>query len=250
MTTAATIREADAVVRAHRPELNAAARHIVLAIGLLETGFGVDGSWLFEDGSPSYNWGGLVGAGTNGSLVHSDHAPDGTPVEYKFKAFDNMGEAFSAFYATWSHGDVKGIGHPDVKHEETVLPAAGRGDARAVATTMYAHGYYGGVKGNADDRIDAYAKAIDGAARTVSAALGEKSGVTLSTKGSDKKLGPIVATRTKAAAIAGGLGALAWLALSAPVLPVVVGAGVLYHVLRRDRKTSAGASDAGGRPKS
>lgn len=242
MASAATIRQADAVVRSHHSGLNAAARHIVLAIGLLETGFGVDGSWLLEDGTPSYNWGGLVGSGTAGSLVHKDRNPDGSPTEYKFKAFNNMGEAFDAFYATWSHGNVKGIGHPDVKAEETVLPAAARGDARAVAATMYAHGYYGGIAGKADDRIDAYAKAIDGAARTVSAALGEKSGVTLSAKGSGNKLGPLVATRTKAAAIAAGLGTAAYLALSAPLLPVAIGAGLLYHVLRRDRKAKGGST--------
>ncbi len=236
MTRSATIQKANAVVLARRPELNRAARQIVLAIGLLETGFGVDGAWLFEDGTPSYNWGGLVGKGTNGSLVHGDHNPDGSPTKYSFKAFHNMDEAFDAFYTTWSRGDIAGIGHPDVTHEPTTLAAAARGDARGVATTMYAHGYYGGVAGDAAARIDAYAKAIDGAARTVAAALGETSDVKLDAGAgvTSKVLAPLVATRTKAAALAGGLGAVAVVALSAPVVPAIVASGVLYHALRKD----------------
>lgn len=243
--SSATIQKANAVVLAKRPELNRAARQIVLAIGQLETGFGVDGSWLFEDGTPSYNWGGLVGAGTNGSLVHGDHNPDGSPVEYKFQAFHTMEEAFEKFFSVWSRGDISGVGHPDVTHEPTTLPAAARGDARAVATTMYAHGYYGGVAGGADDRIDAYAKAIDGAAKTVAAALGEKSDVVLSAKGApavstaQKLMGPLIKTRAKAGAIASALGGIAVLAFSAPVVPALAATAAVYYVLRRDRKLPA-----------
>ncbi len=240
MTSSATIRQANAAVLARHSELNRAAREIVLAIGLLETGYGVDGSWTFADGTPSYNWGGLVGTGTAGPLVHGDHAPDGTPVEYKFQAFHNMDEAFDAFYNVWARGDVGGVGHPEVDHEVSVLEAASRGDARAVATTMYAHGYYGGIGGSAQDRIDTYAKAIAGASKTVASAIGEPNDVVLSARGetatNQALMGPLVATRARAAAIAGGIGAAAVMAFSVPALPALAGASALYYLLRRSRK--------------
>jgi len=226
VTTSATIRQADAVVRRRQPSLNAAARQIALAIGLLESGYGVDGSWVFEDGTKSYNWGALVGKGTAGSIDHGDKTADGAPTSYLFKAFRSMDEGFDAFFATWSRGDISGIGHPEVVHETTTLPPASRGDARGVATTMYAHGYYTGVKGTADDRIDAYANAIVGAARTVANAIGEPLAVTLSAK-------PI-ASSLQAGTAAVVLGA-ASLAVGAPFVAVGAIAVGTYWLLRRMR---------------
>jgi len=181
------IKEANATVNASGRGLNRNARQMAIAIGFLESCFGLPGlhcgdSWQKEDGTPSYNWGALVGSGTDGSIEHKDNAPDGTPVVYNFKAFNTMGEGFSAFLSTWARSDVSG--DKTIPHEETVLDAATRGDAYNVAKTMYAHRYYGGTPTGAgawhpsmgsDDerRIQTYANAIVGAARTVAGALGE-----------------------------------------------------------------------------
>jgi len=153
------VRQADAVVRANAPQLNAAQRQMALAIGALETGFGVSGTWLFDDGTPSYNWGGLVGSGTAGSLTHGDINPDGTPTSMGFQAFNNMDEAFRSFLRTWSKPGNQ--------------EAAITGDALATARSMCANGYFGGTRGTAEDRAQLYAKGILSTAKVIASQLGE-----------------------------------------------------------------------------
>lgn len=153
------IQQANAVVLRNAPQLNMAQRHMAIAIGNFETGFGVSGSWLFDDGRPSYNWGGLVGSGTAGSLTHGDIAPDGTPVKYGFQAFNNMDEGFRAFLGTWKKADT--------------MEAAARGDALGTARAMYGHHYFGGTKGTDEDRIRLYGKGIFNGSNEVANILGE-----------------------------------------------------------------------------
>lgn len=164
--SASVIREANAVVLRNAPQLNAAQRQLALAIGDFETGFGVSGSWLMPDGTPSYNWGGLVGSGTKGSISHGDINPDGTPHPgVSFKAFNNMDDAFNSFYRTWSKSDT--------------LQAAAAGNATLTAKAMYGHGYFGGVSGTAEDRIRAYGKGIYGVSKTIASVIGESSATIL-----------------------------------------------------------------------
>lgn len=169
-----TIAQANSII-VNSTDWNAAQRQSAVGIGILETDLGVGGSWLKPDGTPSYNWGGLMGSGTDGFIVHGDVNPDGSPIEPTphFKAFHTMQEAFDAFRATWTRGDVAGLGHPDIAHEEFVDDPASRGDALGIATTMYAHGYFGGVGGSDQDKINKYATAIVNGAKQVAAALGE-----------------------------------------------------------------------------
>lgn len=178
-----TVREANAIIES-RTDWGLAQRLAALAIVRLESDFGVSGSWLMIDGSPSYNWGALTGSGTAGSISHGDNAPDGTPVTYNFQAFHNPAEAFDSFRRTWTRGNVSG--DKDIPHERTVEAAAARGDAYNVAKTMYAHRYYGGTPSGAgawhpsmgsDDerRIQTYAKAIVGSAAVIASQLGVKS---------------------------------------------------------------------------
>jgi len=153
------IKQANAVVLANAPQLNRAQRHEAIAIGNFETGFGVSGTWLFDDGTPSYNWGGLVGTGTRGPLTHGDVAPDGTPVKYGFQAFNSMDEGFRAFLRTWSKADT--------------LDAASDGDAIGTARAMYGHHYFGGTKGTDEDRIQLYGKGIYNGSVEAAKILGE-----------------------------------------------------------------------------
>jgi len=169
------IRQADAVVRANAPQLNAAQRQMALAIGILETGFGVSGDWLFDDGTPSYNWGGLVGSGTAGSLQHGDIDPTGKGTHYGFQAFNNMDEAFRSFLRTWSKPGNQ--------------EAAITGDALATARSMCTNGYFGGTKGTAEDRAQLYAHGILNSAKTVASQLGEPFAVNWDSTGSAPLVG-------------------------------------------------------------
>lgn len=209
--SSSVISQANAIITSST-DWNAAERQIALAIGLLETGFGVDGSWLFDDGTPSYNWGGLVGTGTRGTLSHGDKDASGASTTYGFKAFNSMQEGFDAFKATWTRGDMSGVGH-DIVHEESVDDPASRGDALGVATTMYAHGYYTGAGGTDQDRINAYANAIVGAAQTVANALGEPLAVQLSNPATGLAAALHISKKTLWVAwgvLATAAGALAW----------------------------------------
>jgi len=185
---ASIIKQANDTVRRNAPQLNMAQRHQAIAIGNFETGFGVSGSWLFDDGRPSYNWGGLVGSGTAGSLTHGDVAPDGTPVTYGFQAFNNMDEAFRAFLRTWSKSDT--------------MEAAARGDALGTARAMYGHHYFGGTHGTDEDRIQLYGKGIYNGSTEVAKILGEPTVVAQNRPLSKTSIGGIIIVTSACAAIA------------------------------------------------
>lgn len=186
---ASIIREANAVVLRNAPQLNAAQRQIALAIGNLENEYGTGKGWLKEDGTPSYNWGALTGSGTDGSIYHLDNRADGTQVKYSFKSFNSMDEGFQSFFKTWSRNDVS-ADKTYIDHEINALIPASRGDAYNVARTMFVHRYYEGTPTGAgawhpsmgsDDerRVQSYAKAILGSAKTVSSAINEPLAVSL-----------------------------------------------------------------------
>lgn len=209
MASADVIRQADSVIRSVAPELTDSQRQLALAIGDFETGFGVTGSWLADDGTPSYNWGGLVGKGTAGSLRHGDITPEGSPTSYGFMAFRNMTEACRSFLKTWKRTDT--------------MAAAEAGDALAVARAMCLHAYFGGVKGTADERAQVYGKGIFAKAQTIAATLGEPLYVGYDNSGSPPLVGDRCATAQRAEGeldagpswwaglfLVGGLGAVAW----------------------------------------
>jgi len=197
MASADTIRQANAVVRSVTPTMPATARQIVLAIGLLESGYGVEGRWIKSNGQPSYNWGAVVGKGTDGSVFPGDKDATGKPTSPPFKAFNTMAEGYTSFYGTFAKPDT--------------YAAASRGDAYGTAKAMYGHHYYTGIKGSDEDRIKLYALAIYNSAKHVASVLSEPLAVTNNT--------PIAKYKKSN---------IGWIALGT----AVVGMG-LYAVLRR-----------------
>jgi hypothetical protein len=143
------------MVRAMRPTWTPSAALVATAIGYAESRFGVTPDWQLPDGSPSFNWGATVGAGDRGSLEHADHDKNGKPVVYKFRAYWTPNDGFDFWARNWPAVD-----------------AAQSGDARAVSRRMYEAHWFTGTKGSDADRVEAYAKVIDGAARHVQALLG------------------------------------------------------------------------------
>lgn len=191
---------ADATVRAVLGDVAPSLRHVILAIGFFESGYGLAGSWLRSDGSPSYNWGALVGSGTAGSISHHDVDRDGHPYTTDFQAHASMADGLRSFMKTFSR-------------DEAVAPAT-RGDATAVAEALYRHGYFTGSKGTDQARIDLYAQAIVNTAAQIAAALGEVPDVALRV--------PSSASPAKTALLASAAAGGAYL-VGAP-LAVVVGA--------------------------
>lgn len=163
-----TIQTANAILLDIAPGYNRAQRHAALAVANLESGFGVSGSWILEDGTPSYNSGAITcnasRKGTAGCFSHGDVTADDKPTTYEFMAFNTMREGLQAFVNTWGREDT--------------LAAASRGDAHGIAAAMYGHGYYTGRTHDAATNIAAYASAILGSARSVADAIGEPMSIT------------------------------------------------------------------------
>lgn len=155
---------ANATIRGNNPSLHAPTRQIRLAIGEFESGFGAIPSWHYKDPKtglsvPSWNWGGIMAFEDTPGFSHGDKDKDGKPIAAKFRIYPNILEGYKGFLATW--------GRPDT------LSFAEDGDAWGTAEAMYAHGYYGGVAGDARARVRAYAKEIFDTSKTIAAALGE-----------------------------------------------------------------------------
>ena len=177
----------DAWARSSFKSLPASTRQIALAIGLFESGYGID--WITKDGKRAYNWGAVRATGSEPFVLHPDKDASGKSVMAKFAAFPSIDAGLARFMAVW--------GAPDV------LAAAARGDAQAVAKAMYGHHYFTGTSGSDSERINLYAAAIGGAADTVARALGEKMIVTnVPTAPGGVGLGTV--------ALLGGLGFLAY----------------------------------------
>ncbi len=114
--------------------------------------------WLMPDGSPSYNWGAVVGKGTAGTIAHADRTADNKSTTSNFAAFHTPEEGFEFWASRWEK-IPKGTG--------AALKAAADGNARGVAEAMYAACWFTGTSGTDAERIDAYAKVILGAAQHV-----------------------------------------------------------------------------------
>jgi hypothetical protein len=206
--SASDIKAANETVKEVLGNVPAGLRQIVLAIGLFESGYGLSGSWLKADGSPSYNWGALVGSGTAGSIDHGDRDRDGNPYTTPFMAFHTMRQGFERFMKTFAKPDQ--------------LAAAERGSARDTAAAMYRHGYFTGVKGSDADRINAYAGAILNTSKQIAQTLGEPLAVSL--KGSSS---------TRQAALYATAAAGAVFLAGAPIIAVVSAPLLVYWLSRR-----------------
>lgn len=182
-------------------------RHVVLAIGWLENHFGLSPAWMYKDSSgkdvPSYNWGAI--GWTPGDLFTEKPDKDkyGKLIMRKVAVFASMRDGLIGFLKKWDRPATHSF--------------AEDGDAWSVADQMFAFGYYTGVEGTPVDRIYAYAKAIDGAARFVAGVLGEKTDVFLKPpasvaipppKASDKPSGSGIAIAAGIGVVGLGLWAL------------------------------------------
>ena len=152
---------------------SAEIRQAALAIGLMESIYGLQTPWaVFQQSSapgaplagalrPSYNWGAVVASKpTDDYFRRGDKNATGAPITQKFYAAKGPDEGLTRFLDVWGRN-------------ADVIKAAATGDALLVAIAMYNHGYFTGTAGSPLERATAYAKALDGAARTVSAVLKE-----------------------------------------------------------------------------
>ncbi len=206
--TTSQIKMADATVHEVLGNVPASLRQIVLAIGLFETGYGLTGSWIMEDGTPSYNWGGLVGKGTAGSITHGDRDKDGNSYTTPFQAHKSMADGLRSFMRTFTSYNALG--------------PAEQGNVRGTAEAMYGkpgRRYFTGIRGSDSDRIEAYANAIMSSATQIAKELGEPLAVSL--KGHGSKTVPIL--------LAGAATGAAF-ALGAPIV-VLVGAPLAVYWL-------------------
>lgn len=160
-------KSADVIDRV-RPDWPAEAKQVALAIGYEESRYGVTKDWLIPNASapgemvPSYNWGAIMGKGDAGQITHADHTADGKPVNYTFAAFSSPDAGFEYWASRWEKIPRSAPG--------ATLKAASVGNARGVSEAMYAACWFSGTcppSCTDDQRIDAYAKVILGAAQHV-----------------------------------------------------------------------------------
>lgn len=131
-------------------DLRDEGREMLLAIAYLETQFGSpDLGW--ED---SHNWGGVTYNPKRGepfvswgSLDHPDKDKNGNPVVYRFQRYPSDLEGAK---------DMARIALRTPQERE----AAVLGTPEDLAAAMYDAGYYTGVSGSREDRIQAYANAM------------------------------------------------------------------------------------------
>lgn len=152
---------------------SAEIRQAALAIGLMESVYGLQTPWaVFQPSSapgaplagalrPSYNWGAIVASKpTDDYFRRGDKNAAGAPITQKFYAAKGPDEGLTRFLEVWGRN-------------ADVVKAASTGDALLVAIAMYNHGYFTGTAGSPLERATAYAKALDGAARNVTTVLKE-----------------------------------------------------------------------------
>lgn len=154
-------KSADVIDRV-RPDWSPEAKQVALAIGYEESRYGVTKDWIKSDGSPSYNWGAIMGNGDAGVITHADHTADGKPVTWKFAAFTSPEAGFDYWASRWEKIPKSAPG--------ATLKAASVGNARGVSEAMYAACWFSGTcppSCTDDQRIDAYANVIVGAAKHV-----------------------------------------------------------------------------------
>jgi hypothetical protein len=142
------------------------AKQIFASIGYFESRYGLADNFLMPDGSPSFNWGALVGKGPAGSVITNDHDKAGNLVKgVPFMAFFDAPSGLRKF--------LEVLIHPGTGQELPAIAEANAGDARALATRMYKNGYYGGFGSTDQERIDGYVSAIVGNARDYAKAIGQ-----------------------------------------------------------------------------
>ncbi len=187
---------------------------IVAAIGLMENQYGVTPSWRLPDGTPTYNWGALRAQAGDERFYHGDHDAEGNAGQYAFAVFPSMSAGLARFLSIFG---------------TEALAAAAGGDATRVAAVMYRRGYFTGIAGTNEERILAYAKAVESTARVIAGTFGRGSKVLLGEVPVDWRVGgkasyPGDKKPLSATAIAGGVGLLAGLA---------AGAGAVWYFFLR-----------------
>lgn len=140
--------------------LSEPVRQIVLAIGLLENGFGQRKSWVLTPSNvPSNNWGALIARPGQPFFDHIDKNRNGQVIFQKFATFPTLADGFADFYQRWANPET--------------LAAANAGDALRTAASMYKVGEFTGISGTDLQRIQNYALSIKINADAVADTLGQ-----------------------------------------------------------------------------
>jgi hypothetical protein len=166
------VQEANRVLLSQQPDLPMSTRHLALAIGLYESGYGRNPPWLYTDPAtgvprPSYNWGATITGSPPYVYLHNAQ----TDKWYKFSVFDTAEAGFNYFFGAWK--------------KPNTLAAAATGDSSQVAQAMYANHYFEGNasrKPHPEQSIIDYARNMTWFAAIVAKALGEPITVTQSKK--------------------------------------------------------------------
>lgn len=110
---------------------------------------------------PSHNWGAVRHhAGRSQFFLHGDRNADGSAGVFRFQWYPSALEGAKGFLRTLLRGDV-----PSVLSSEGTSPYD-------LARAMYKNGYYTGVSGTAEERIQAYGNMIKNLADKVRKELG------------------------------------------------------------------------------
>lgn len=142
-----------------------------------ESKFGTSEDWVKPDSKglntdvtnpgipngPSHNWGAVRHRGGQ-FFLHGDRNADGSSGVFRFQWYSSAVEGAKGFLRTLLRGRVP-----------SVLQAADTGPYD-LARAMYENGYYTGVSGTADDRIQAYGNMIKNLADKVRKELGSMPG--------------------------------------------------------------------------
>lgn len=109
------------------------AQRMILAVGLMESGFGVGSSWWIvrpsdkgPEVAPSFNWGAVRAADGANSFPHFD---EGAIAD--LGVFSSLDEGLAAFMRTWAN-----------QKNDTIAPAS-KNDFFEVAKAMCLNGYFG-----------------------------------------------------------------------------------------------------------
>jgi len=129
------------------------AQRMILAVGLLESGFGLGSSWWVvrpgDSGAkvvPSFNWGAAHAADGADSFPHFD--PDaGAIVDHG--VYSSLDDGLAAFMRVWTNGK-----------NDTIAPAS-KNDFLEVAKAMCLNGYFGDYCSSATSATDSAALARD-----------------------------------------------------------------------------------------
>lgn len=151
---------------------------IVLAIsdGWFESYLGGTGSFVMDDGRPSWNWGAVVARKGMEGFSHGDHSASGVATTMKFAVFPSMEEGFKFWRKIMPKQSIA---------------AMQNGDAYEMARAMFVAGYYSNVdKAPLGDpegdkrRVQGYANALASVSKLVETTLGLPTNLVSSVQGS------------------------------------------------------------------